>query len=109
MKLYRYNYTPDNWYWNAGFVPAQILLKHRYLAHVVKLKLGTHNLVDNLYKKYWPNWNELDAIHLLINHRYYLDKESLIKEFDENNIKLYNFTYGYMVRDIMNRTKIFNK
>jgi hypothetical protein len=88
-------------------MPAKILLKHKYLAHAVKFKLGTHMLVNNLYKVNWPEWKTLDTIHLLINHRYYLDKESPIKEFDEINIKTYKYTYGEMVRDILNRTNSF--
>jgi hypothetical protein len=64
-------------------------------------------LVNNLYKVNWPEWKTLDTIHLLINHRYYLDKESPIKEFDEINIKTYKYTYGEMVRDILNRTNSF--
>ena len=101
--LFRYNYTPSAWYWNAGHMPAKILIKHKYLAHAVKFKLGTHMLVHNLYKIYWREWKTLDSIHLLINHRHYLDKESPIKDFDENNIQTYNYTYGYMVRDILSR------
>ena len=88
-------------------MPAKILLKHRYLAHAVKNKLGTHMLVHNLYKTYWPEWKSLDSIHLLINHRSYLDKDSPIKTFNEINIINYKFTYGYMVRDILNKSKIF--
>lgn len=73
------------------------------MAHAVKEKLGTHMLIHNLYKTYWPGWKDLDSIHLLINHRSYLDKESPIKEFNEFNILDYNRTYGFMVRDIMTR------
>jgi hypothetical protein len=88
-------------------MPATILLKHRYLAHAVKEKLGTHMLVHNLFKTYWADWKSLDSIHLLINHRSYLDEKSPIKDFDEFNIKNYNYTYGYMVREILNITNIF--
>jgi hypothetical protein len=88
-------------------MPAKILLKHKYLAHAVKFKLGTHMLINNLYKANWPESKTLDTIHLLINHRSYLDKESPIKEFNEINIKTYKYTYGEMVRDILNRTNSF--
>ena len=41
-------------------------------------------LIGNLYKtKSWKQWKKMDTIHLLINHRSYLDKDSPIKEFDE--------------------------
>jgi hypothetical protein len=75
------------------------------MAHAVKIKLGTHMLIHDLYQTYWSEWKELDTIHLLINHRSYLDKESPIKDFDENNIQNYNQTYGYMVREILNKIK----
>ena len=88
-------------------MPAQILSKNRELAHVVKEKLGTHMLIHNLFKSYWKGWKDLDTIHLLINHRSYLDKESPIKDFDEFNIKTYNYTYGFMVRDILDRQRLF--
>lgn len=44
-------------------------------------------------------------MHLLINHRSYLDEKSPIKEFDHENIKTYNFTYGFMCREILDRMK----
>ncbi len=71
----------------------------------MKEDLGTHNLVSELYFDKWNAWKQLDAIHLLINHREYLDPDSPIKEFDEFNIRKYNYTYGYMVRDIMKKMK----
>lgn len=66
-------------------------------------------LADELYKKYWKEWKEMDSIHLLINHRYYLDKDSPIKEFDEINIKNYNFTYGQMCRTVMEKIKLLHQ
>lgn len=105
---FRYNYTPWWWYWNAGWMPAKILIKHPYMAHTVVDRLGTHMLVHKLYKSYYPEWKtNYECMHLLINHRGYLDKESPIKEFNETNIIDYNATYGYMVRDIIERAKIF--
>lgn len=58
-----------------------------------------------MFKYYWKEWEEMDSIHLLINHRHYLDNDSPIKEFDEENIKTYNYTYGFMCRDILSRIK----
>ena len=62
-------------------------------------------LINNLFKTYWAEYKSLDSIHLLINHRSYLDKESPIKEFNEENIKTYNFTYGEMCRNVLDRMK----
>ena len=88
-----------------GEVPKKILLEHPYLAHRVQIKLGTHNLIHYLYEINWAEYKSMDSMHLLINHRYYLDKESPIKEFNEENIKTYNFTYGEMCRDVLDRIK----
>lgn len=64
-------------------------------------------LIGNLYKtKSWKQWKKMDTIHLLINHRDYLDKESKIKQFDEKNIQNYEFTFGEIARDILNRSEI---
>jgi hypothetical protein len=50
----------------------------------------------------------MKTVHLLLNHRHYLDKESPIKEFNEDNIKSYKYPYGSMARDIMNKIKLLN-
>jgi hypothetical protein len=34
-----------------------------------------------------------------------MDKDSPIKEFDSENIKTYDKTYGFMCREILNRMK----
>jgi hypothetical protein len=88
---------------HQGHAPANMLMKHRYLVRAVKTKLGTHMLSPQLYNMYWPEWKQLDTIHLLINHRSYLDKNSPIKEFNAENIATYNYTYGEMCRDILQR------
>jgi hypothetical protein len=88
-------------------LPSRILGKYSYLANLVEYKLGTHNLIVALYKLYWPEWTNLQTVHLLMNHRYYLDVESPIREFNETNIIGYNYTYGYMVRNITSRIIVF--
>ncbi|CAF0702834.1 unnamed protein product [Brachionus calyciflorus] len=102
---YRTDYNNSIWYYTGGMVPAKIMLKHRYLAHVVKYRLGTQMLVNELYKSVWDEWKNLDTIHLLINHRSYLDEKSPIKEFNDTNIRDYNFTYGHMCREIITKLK----
>ena len=67
------------------------------------MKLGTHYYFDQLFTMYWSRWKSIYCVHLLINHRSYLDADSPIKEFNETNILTYKYTYGYMVRDIMVR------
>ena len=58
-------------------------------------------LFNQLYRLQWKEWKNLTTIHLLINHRFYLDKTSPIKTFNELNIWTYNYTYGEMVRNIL--------
>ena len=73
----------------------------------MKLKLGTQILTTELYNsENWEEWKSYDSIHLLINHRSYLDKESPIKDFDELNIWTYNRTYGIMVRSILRKANL---
>ncbi|GAB6024863.1 hypothetical protein CHUAL_009977 [Chamberlinius hualienensis] len=101
MESY-HNYQGDKWYFNAGEYPTtSILYEKPELIHRVKIVFGVHMLIHNLYKTNWDGWRDYFAIHLLIRHRSYLDKESPITIFDENNIKTYNFTYGQMVRNIL--------
>jgi len=104
---YRFNYKPEEWYYNGGYYPAEILLKDRNLAHIVKYKLGTQMLIGQLFKtKNWSEWKQMDTIHLLINHRSYLDKDSSIKEFNEINIINYEYTFGEIARHILNASQI---
>jgi hypothetical protein len=70
--------------------------------------IGIHDIFFELFESYWNDWKELDTIHLLINHRDYMDPNySTIKEFDEINILNYNFTFGFMCREVMTRIKKF--
>jgi hypothetical protein len=64
-------------------------------------------LINELFKSYWKEWRNMDCIHLLINHRSYLDKESPIKEFNESNIKDYKFTFGEIARELIQRSGAF--
>ena len=59
-------------------------------------------LVPQLYKSQWPQWRQQDTIHLLINHRSYLDPH--FKEypaFDNINIANYSYTFGDMAREML--------
>lgn len=100
-------YIISNRFYNAGHLPAKIIRENPFLVHGVWPNFGVEfrNLAYNLYRNIWSKWNEYDTIHTLVNHRYYLDRNSPISEFDEYNIIEYDYTYGYMARDIMNRIK----
>ncbi|GAB6024895.1 hypothetical protein CHUAL_010003 [Chamberlinius hualienensis] len=101
LQSYR-NYQGDRWYFNAGEYPTtSVLYKKPEIVHRVKLLFGVHMLANELYDTYWPEWTNQFTIHLLINHRSYLDEDSSIKDFDENNIKTFNGTYGEMARVVL--------
>lgn len=96
-----------------GFMPAIILRQHfndtPNIIHIEKEKLGAHSLFSQLYGMQWKEWRNYDSIHLLINHRSYLDSVSPnITEFNEVNILNYNYTYGEMVREILGKIKRIN-
>ena len=86
----------------------EVLYKDPSLVHRVKLKFGAHMLVPQLYHSYWREWKEQITIHLLFNHRYYLDKENYQNYggFDETTIMSYNQTFGFMAREILPRKYI---
>lgn len=48
----------------------------------------------------WHGWrSDFDTMHLLINHRSYLDPHyKHYPEFDETNIASYPYTFGEMAR-----------
>ncbi len=64
-------------------------------------------LMEELYEMNdWKEWIEYDTIHLLVNHRSYLDLNyNETKEFYEFNILNYNFTFGEMCRKILFKMK----
>ena len=108
MICFREHYNATLWYYNCGYYTASILLKNRNLAHSVRIKFGTHLLVKELYYIGDYDWRRLIALHLLINHRPYMDPDSPIKEFDEVNVQDYKFTFGEIARDLLKRSGAFS-
>jgi hypothetical protein len=69
--------------------------------HRVKIRFGVNQLMAELYEsKDWPNWSQnYDTIHLLTNHRYYLDSHfKEYEDFNEQNIQHYPYMFGKLVR-----------
>ena len=73
------------------------------MVHTVSGSLGVGIYSGHLYRTIWDGWRKKDCIHLLINHRYYTDRNSTIKEFDEINIRDYNRTFGIMAREVLKK------
>ncbi len=111
LQSYR-DYRPSLWYFNAGEYPTQALLGPcPGLAHQEEKLIGVDTaLALKLYgeKEGLPNWRSYYAIHLLAAHRHYLVPEDFARtggDFDEENIRRYNGTFGAMARDILERMK----
>jgi hypothetical protein len=80
----------------------EVLYKKPELLHRVKLKFGVHMLLHKLFNDMWMEWRDQDTIHLLVNHRSYLDPHfKQIPEFTEDNIKNYTYTFGIMAREVL--------
>ncbi|XP_067123869.1 uncharacterized protein [Centruroides vittatus] len=100
-QSYKY-YRPTRWYYNAGELPTEsILLFRPNFVHRVPYDFGVQNLAFMLYGVRSPNWRDYHTIHLLIRHRKYLVPDDHLEDFDENNIKTYNKTFGDMARQVL--------
>lgn len=94
-------------YYNAGERPTtEILHRWPHLIHRVRLRFGVHMLMHELYDSSdWRDWRQSqDTIHLLINHRSYLDPHfAQYPDFDEDNIRDYPYTFGELARLALDR------
>uniref|UniRef100_A0A0P6DHA5 Sulfotransferase sult n=2 Tax=Daphnia magna TaxID=35525 RepID=A0A0P6DHA5_9CRUS len=103
LDSYR-EYHPEIWYYNAGERPTvEILYKHPELVHRVKVQFGADfDLSYNLYTYKEFDWRALDTIHLMINHRHYMDPYyNVTPFFDENVVKNYPYPFGGMAREMV--------
>ncbi len=72
--------------------------------HRAKLRLGVTQPMDQLYEsKEWPKWDQhYDTIHLLTDHRYYLDPHfKEYPEINERNIQHYPYMFGKLARRVI--------
>ena len=85
------------------------MAKNPGLVHAVGTRLGISFLMRELYqnKENERDWREnFDTIHLLINHRHYLDIYfRTYRYFNERNILHYPFNFGEMARAVMNHNQ----
>ncbi|KAK4002361.1 hypothetical protein OUZ56_004195 [Daphnia magna] len=103
LDSYR-EYHPELWYYNAGERPTtEILYRYPELVHRVKVQFGADiSLSLNLYVEKKFDWRPLDTIHLMINHRSYMDPYyNETPSFDENVIKTYPYPFGEMAREMV--------
>ncbi|XP_032799730.2 uncharacterized protein LOC116936631 [Daphnia magna] len=101
------DYKADQWYYNAGDNPtASVLMKHPELVHREPKRLGVHFMLREMFQESdnFPWYEKLDTVHLLINHRSYLDMfYKDYRYFNERNILHYPFNFGEMARLVLNR------
>ncbi|KAF6203134.1 hypothetical protein GE061_003550 [Apolygus lucorum] len=96
------DYRKDEWFYNAGERPTEILKERPHLVHRVPRYLA--EWVDTVNLVYLDNsteWRKHYAIHLLINHQYLINKNLSEKAtypttFDEDNILNYDVNIKYM-------------
>ncbi|XP_035225252.1 uncharacterized protein LOC118197822 [Stegodyphus dumicola] len=95
-------YRRERWYYNAGELPTTFILeKMPYLVHRVLYDFGVQNLVQLLYGTRSDEWKNYHGIHLLVRHKNYLLPGDSVLEFNEENIKYYNKTFGDMARLVL--------
>ncbi|XP_046452418.1 uncharacterized protein LOC124200288 [Daphnia pulex] len=107
LHLWLENYQDYNaslWYFNAGDNPThRILLKMPQLVKREETRLGINFMMRELFQSKDYAWKvKLDTIHLLINHRRYLDM--FFKDyryFNEHNILHYPFIFAKMVKYVI--------
>ena len=107
MRIFFYFYIGFFRYYNAGDHPtANILAKKPELVHREKTRLGTQFLIHEIYQLAGYPWKEkLDTVHLLINHRNYLDLNFKdYRNFNERNTIHFPYEFGEMVRFVLNHT-----
>lgn len=98
-------YSIAHRYYNAGERPTtEILHRQPELMHRVKWRFGVHMLMQDLYDSMeWPDWRlNQDTIHLLINHRSYLDPHfKEYPDFNDRNIQHYPYMFGQLARLVL--------
>ncbi len=93
-----------------GFYPGTVLLQNqnKNVANIVPREFGTLVYSDDLYRVHKKDIQTFYTIHLIFNHRYYLDAESPIKDFDDENIKNYTFPFGTLARTMLSAVDYYN-
>jgi hypothetical protein len=111
LQTYK-KYDGSQWYWNAGWFPTEkIINKYPHLLHSMNGEFGVSSfeICSNLYLNNMKDWREkYFTAHTLIrvnsirrlNWCFPRGKPS-IQEFNEQNIKTLNNTFGQMARHIL--------
>ena len=111
------DYDPDQWYYNAGYLPMdKIIEKDAKLINLTS-ELGTNSyeVLPILYLQNSKTWqNDFFSLYLLMRGNSLLNNfwwseynEMELTQFDEINIKTLNTTFGQMARLIFYNTTDF--
>ena len=115
-----HDYNPNQWYYNAGELPTQRILKKRpELIHSVMRQFGSYayDICPLLYNSYYENWEkDFYAFHLLIRGNelsmkdwcFQRRKVNIIQVFNEQNVRQLNVTFGQMSRIVFDFEKQIN-
>ncbi len=90
-------------YYNAGGRPTkEVLEKQPSIVHRVEKNFGVTVLLHMLYEELdWTEWKQMDTVHVISNHRFYLDSNfEHYPVFNERNILHYPFAFGEMARRV---------
>ena len=81
-------------------------MKHPELIHREKTRFGIHNMIGEMYQVADYPWEEnLDTVHLLANHRSYIDIHFKdYRYFNERNIIHFPYKFGEMALSVLNYT-----
>ncbi len=119
LQTYK-KYDGTKWYWNAGHYPTQrIINKYPHLVHTMNGEFGVSclRMCSVLYLENIKDWREkYFTVHLLmrgnsikhiINWCFTGDRIPIIVDFDKENVKTLETTFGQMARLILyNKTNI---
>jgi len=111
LQTYK-KYDGSQWYWNAGLFPTETIInKYPHLVHSMNGEFGVSSfeILSNLYLNNMQDWREkYFTAHTLIRNSSirrlnwcFFRRKPSIQEFDEQNIKTLNNTFGQMARHIL--------
>jgi hypothetical protein len=115
LQTYK-KYDRNQWYWNAGIFPThRIINKYPHLLHSMNGEFGvsSYESCSNLYINNLKDWREkFYSAHTLIrnnNIRHTIswcfpNGKPSVEEFNEENVKTLNNTFGQIARHILYNT-----
>lgn len=111
------NYDPNQWYYNAGYLPTEIIKEDPKSINLIESELGTNSyeVLPILYLQNSKSWqNRFFSFHFLMRNNslqstswWYRYNQIQLTQYNETNIKQLNTTFGQMARFIFYNTTQF--